>query len=103
MHQGVIGRVNQHERHVNLQQENKAEINDHFPFLDHPPRVKAQIQPTDVPLTQREGRHCSVCRASGLRLPVFPGGGMNPSGNPRAPWQVCAGAKVPVSEVPHVL
>ena len=41
MHQGVISCVDQHERHINLQQENKGEINDRFPFLD-PPLPRSQ-------------------------------------------------------------
>lgn len=57
MHQGVISCINQHERHINLRQENTAEINDRFPCLDPRPRVKAQIQLLDRTLKQRAEAH----------------------------------------------
>lgn len=67
MHQGVIGCINQHERHINLQQENKAEINDQTPLIQGSNSLPA------MSLKQREEGHCSVCCKGGLRVPCLPG------------------------------
>lgn len=58
MYQRVVGCVNQHEGHIDLDQEKKK--NEAIASLLWTPLIQGSSSLPDLALNQREGGHCSV-------------------------------------------
>lgn len=63
MYQRVIGCVDQHEGHIDLNQGKKK--NEAIAFLLWTPLVQGSNSPPDLTLKERAGGHCSVCSTGG--------------------------------------
>lgn len=97
MHQGIISCINQHERHINLQQQQRIEWNDQFFFLDP---IDLRFKFTTRHLFEAKGRGSQLGllnrwdKDAWYSLAV----GWVTSATVITTWQqVCAGVKLPVS------